>query len=46
MKKSEIKDRITKADDRALVLMKKYPFVFSLVLLVGLVVGFVVGKIL
>ena len=45
MKKSEMKDRITKADDRALVLMKKYPFVFGLVVLVGIVVGFIAGKV-
>ena len=46
MKKAEIKSRIKQADDRALVLMKKYPFVFSLVLLVGGIIGFIVGKLL
>lgn len=40
----DIKDRIKKADDRALVLVKKYPFVFALVILLGFAVGFVVGK--
>ena len=43
MKKAEIKDRISKVDDRIPVLIKKYPFVFTTVLLGGALIGFVVG---
>ena len=45
MKKAEIKDRITKVDDRIIVMVKKYPFVFAAVILIGVVIGFVVGRI-
>ena len=43
MKKAEIKDRISKVDDRVKVLIKKYPFVFAAVLLGGAVIGLVIG---
>ena len=43
-KKEKIKERVSKVDDRILVLMKKYPFVFTVMLLVPLLVGFAIGK--
>jgi hypothetical protein len=43
MKKAEIKDRVSKVDDRTKVLIKKYPLVFTAVLLSGIIIGFVAG---
>jgi len=43
MKKAEIKDRIDKVDDRLKVLIKKYPLVFSAVLLAGAILGLLAG---
>ena len=43
MKKAEIKDRVSKVDDRTKVLIKKYPFVFTAVLLAGAIIGLVIG---
>ena len=43
MKKSEIKDRVSKVDDRLKVLIKKYPLVFSAVLLAGAILGLLAG---
>jgi hypothetical protein len=45
MKKSEMKDRISKVDDRIPVLIKKYPFVFAAVVLIGVVIGFIAGRV-
>ena len=39
----DIKDRIDKVDDRAKVLVKKYPFVAAAVFLAGGVIGFGLG---
>jgi len=46
MKKAEIKDRVSKVDDRIMVMVRKYPFVFTAVILIGVLIGFVVGKFL
>ena len=46
MAKEKIKERISKVDDRIIVMVKKYPFVFAAVILIGVVIGFVVGKFL
>ena len=46
MKKAEIKDRVSKVDDRIMVMVRKYPFVFVTVILIGVLIGFVVGKFL
>jgi hypothetical protein len=35
-----------KVDDRVIVLAKKYPLVFTAVLLIGAVFGFAIGRIL
>lgn len=43
MKKAEIKDRFDKVDDRLKVLIKKYPFVFTAVLLAGAIIGLLAG---
>jgi len=43
MKKAEIKDRVSKVDDRLKVLIKKYPLVFSAVLLAGAILGLLAG---
>lgn len=43
MKKAEIKDRVSKVDDRTKVLIKKYPLVFTAVLLAGAIIGLVIG---
>ena len=45
MDKQEIKDRLSKLRARLSNLYEKYPFVFTTVLVGGLLIGFVVGKI-
>lgn len=44
MKKEELKKRASLVDDRAINLFKRYPLVGSVVLIVGFVLGFVVGR--
>jgi len=46
MDKKEIKNRISLVDDRTKVLAKKYPFVFTAVVIASGLIGFVIGKIL
>ena len=43
MDKKELKQRIDRADERAINLFKKYPIVGTIVLLVGFVLGVIVG---
>ena len=44
MKKAELKERLDKADDRILVLAKKYPIVMTIMLVVPMLVGIIIGK--
>jgi hypothetical protein len=46
MKTKELKDRVSKVDDRIPVLIKKYPVVFATVVGAGMLIGFIVGKLL
>ena len=46
MKKNEIKDRVSKAPNRIKALWDKYPVVAGLVLLVGLAIGFAIGRLI
>jgi len=39
-----IGDRLEKVDDRIIVMVKKYPVVFGVILGVGLIVGFLAGR--
>ena len=45
-KYNKVKDRVEKVDDRVKILIKKYPLVFSAVLLGGGVIGFALGWLL
>ena len=45
MDRVEIKDRLGKVGDRVLVMVRKYPFVFLVLVLISGVVGFVLGKV-
>jgi len=38
------KERLKKVDDRIVVLVKKYPVVFVVILGAGLIVGFLAGR--
>ena len=44
MKKAEIKDRVSKVDERIVALVKRYPLVFGTVVFVSFVLGFIVSK--
>ena len=46
MKKEELKKRASLVDERAKNLFKRYPLVGAAVFLVGVVVGFALGKLL
>lgn len=46
MKAAELKDRFDKLDDRAKVLIEKYPLVAAAVFTAGLVVGGILGVVL
>lgn len=44
MKKDELKERLGKADERILVMMKKYPVVFALLTGVPFILGIILGR--
>lgn len=45
MKKAELKDRFDKVDERIPVLLKRYPVVSFVMIMVPFVAGMVVGKV-
>lgn len=45
-KKQTVKDRVDKAPDRIKKLFKSYPVVAGAMLAIGMVIGFVLGKVL
>ena len=44
MDKEELKDRFDKADDRLILMAKKYPVLLTLLVTVCFVAGLVIGK--
>ena len=46
MKTVEIKDRVSKVDERIVALVKRYPFVFGVLVVGAGGVGFLLGKFL
>lgn len=45
MKRDELKDRFAKVDNRIVMMIRKYPVVFAVLVVSSIVVGFILGRV-